>query len=165
MKKLFIAFMLLFSLSAYSKEYTEVVTVEGKNSDQLYSSAREWFAETFKSAKDVLQMDDPVAGKLIGKGMGDINVKAGMVPVTLDYEFQVKIFVKDGRYKYTIDNIATVSDGVKTNYEEFEQAKEKFKNKKKRVAYFNSILNGIDSDMKKLIASLNSKMNGDEDNW
>lgn len=165
MKKVLVAFMLVCSVSAFAKEYTEVVQVPDKNTDQLYSLAREWFAETFKSAQDVLQMDDPVAGKLIGKGMGDVNVKSGMVPVTLDYEFQVKVFVKDGRYKYLIEKIAIVSDGVRSSIEEFEQAREKFKNKKKKVAYFSSIIDSIDDDMKKLIISLNSKMKGIEDDW
>jgi hypothetical protein len=164
MKKLLLAIMLLCSITAYSKEYTEVVTVEGKTADQLYSSAREWFAETFKSAQDVLQMDDPVAGKLIGKGMGSGRHK-GMVSVPFSYEYQVKVFVKDGRYKYTIENIACVTDGVRTPYEDYEKAYEKFKNKKKKAEFFSNILNTIDSDMTKLIASLETKMNGSEDNW
>jgi len=164
MKKLLLAIMLLCSITAYSKEYSEVVTVEGKTTDQLYSSAREWFAESFKSAKDVLQMDDPIAGKLIGKGMGSGHHK-GLMSVPFDYEFQIKVFVKDGRYKYSIDNIAVVTDGVRTPYEDYEQAYEKFKSKKKKAEFFSNILNTIDSDITKLIANLNSKMKGVDDDW
>lgn len=63
---MFIVLFLPFISNA--QQYTEVVNANGKSSDQLYSTAREWFAESFKSANNVLQMDDPVAGKLIGKG-------------------------------------------------------------------------------------------------
>lgn len=165
MKRLLTCLMMLCSISAFAKEYTEVVQVPNKNADQLYSCAREWFAETFKSADKVLQMDDPVAGKLIGKGMGSLTVKSGMVPVSFNYDFTVKVFIKEGRYKYIIQDIAVISEGVRTNYEEYEAAKEKFKKKKKRVAFFNDIINSIDSDMTKITASLKAKMEATEDNW
>lgn len=156
--------MLLYSVSVFAKEYMEVVQVPDKNADQLYSLAREWFAETFKSADDVLQMDDPVAGKLIGKGMGK-GYHKGIAPIPFNYEFTVKVFVKDGKYKYMIDNIALVTNSIRTNCEDYVIAKAKFKNKKKKVAFFDNILNTIDSDMTNLIVTLNSKMKGVEDEW
>ncbi|WP_372751610.1 DUF4468 domain-containing protein [Labilibaculum sp.] len=165
MKKIIICLIMLCSLAVQAKEFTEVVEISGKNKSQLYSSAREWFAETFKSAEDVLQMDDSIAGKLIGKGMGDITVKSGMVPVSFNYDFTVKVFIKEGKYKYIIQDIAVISEGIRTNYEDYEAAKEKFKNKKKRVAFFDEILNSIDSDMTQIVVSLKTKMKGIEDDW
>jgi len=111
MKKLF--FLILFlPLFAFSQEYSEVVEVPGKNIDQLYATAREWFAETFNSANNVLQMDDPVAGKLIGKGSTHISesyIAGGIVkvPITMDWypNFTIKVSIKDGKYKCDITDI------------------------------------------------------------
>lgn len=75
------------------------------------------------------------------------TVKSGMVPVSLNYDFTMKIFLKEGRYKYIIQDVAVITNGVRTNYEEYEAAREKFKKKKKRVAFFNDIIYSIDSDM------------------
>src|SRR5687768_10177439 len=48
--------------------FSEVVKIENATKDELFTRAREWFAKTFVSAQNVLQMDDRVSGKLIGKG-------------------------------------------------------------------------------------------------
>lgn len=105
MKKLFF-FLLFIPLLTISQEYSEVVQVEGKSTDQLYSSAREWFALTFNSANDVLQMDDPVAGKLIGKGVRQVDYTGVELPTYMNMYFTLMVELKDGRYKQTI----TVND-------------------------------------------------------
>jgi hypothetical protein len=117
MKKLLFMFILM-PLFTLAQEYSEVVEVPGKSSDQLYSTAREWFAETFKSANNVLQMDDPIAGKLIGKASTKVSesyVAGGMikVPMTIDWypNFTIKVSVKDGRYKCEIIDITIKTPG------------------------------------------------------
>jgi hypothetical protein len=88
-----------------TEPFTEVVTVEGVKSDELYFRAREWFTMAFKSSKDVLQMDSKERGTLIGKGtieippgslIGPSKDAAGFVHFTLT------VYVKDGRYKYEV---------------------------------------------------------------
>jgi len=89
--------------------YTEVAYVDDSTTtkDQLYSVAREWFARTFKSSNDVLQMDDRKAGKLIGKGSFEIE----MTPyLTESYvEFTISIYVKNGKYKYEFTDFYHIS--------------------------------------------------------
>ncbi len=82
--------------------YQEIVKVDGVNKDELYVRAREWFALTFKSSKDVIQMDDKAAGKIIGKGSSEGSTKYRML--TMDYwlNYTVSITVKEGRYRYEI---------------------------------------------------------------
>lgn len=119
MKKLFF-FLLFIPLLTISQEYSEVIQVEGKSTDQLYSSAREWFALTFNSANDVLQMDDPVAGKLIGKGSIHLSESyvAGKgltaVPITLEWypSFTIKVEVREGRYKCDVTDIIVKDIGT-----------------------------------------------------
>lgn len=112
MKKIMLV-LLLFPYLSFSQSYSEVVQADGKIANDLYVAAREWFALTFNSANDVLQMEDPQAGKLIGKGFTSVNesfvVGKGLaaVPVTLDWEadFTLKIEVREGRYKYTLSDV------------------------------------------------------------
>jgi len=141
MKKL-IAVMLFLPLFTFSQEYSEVIEVPGKTADQLYSSAREWFAITFKSATDVLKMDDPVSGKLIGKGSSHITesyVMSGLikVPITLDWQpsFTIGIAIKDGKYKCDITEITIKSNvqgsgiaPVEKSFKELFDQKDNFKN-------------------------------------
>jgi len=134
MKKLFITLLMMCSLSAFCKEYTEVVEVKGKTADQLYSSAREWFAETFNSANDVLQMDDPTAGKLIGKGYTVISesyvtkVALMQIPGQIDFKlwYTVKIYIKEGRYKYEIKDFYTQFNNVSSQQIAYDNSKKPY---------------------------------------
>ena len=79
--------------------YQEVVKVDSSiTKEALYSAARSWFAITFKSAIDVLQMEDKDSGKLIGKGNTTIYVAMNNHRI----HFTVTIQVKPARYKYSI---------------------------------------------------------------
>ena len=115
MKKILSTFLFVLSLDLiYSQEnsgspitYTEVIKVDSNvSSKELYIRARTWFAETYRSAKDVIQMDDKESGILVGKGnfkytssvfMGSEGTKGWV-------RYTITISVKDGRYKYEITN-------------------------------------------------------------
>jgi hypothetical protein len=80
-------------------EFTGLVKVDSSLTQQiLYTKAKEWFANSFKSAKDVIQMDDKVAGIIVGKGNFSESKTCGIV------NFTMKVQVKDGRYKYWVSN-------------------------------------------------------------
>lgn len=91
--------------------YSGVVQVEGKTAAQLYDMALMWYNDAFKSGKDVLQITDKEGGKLMGKAVfthtieliGALNTTEGKVT------YSVKIFVKDGRYKYEISDFISES--------------------------------------------------------
>lgn len=87
-------------------EYTNVVQVNDVDQNELFSRAKEWFAISFKSAQNVLQMDDRTAGKLIGKGLISAYGVVMNKPVDAGYiDFIVEIQVKDGRFKYSFHSI------------------------------------------------------------
>lgn len=89
-----------------SFNYTGVEAVDSVPARILYSRAKLFAAENFKSAKDVIQMDDSEAGLLLMKGniipviKGALigNFEAGFV------HFTMKVQVKDGKYKYTLSD-------------------------------------------------------------
>ncbi len=126
MKKLLLllAFLPFFS---FAQEYVEVVEVPGKNTDQIYATAREWFAQTFNSANNVLQMDDPISGKLIGKGTTHVSESyvtggLGSIPITMDWypNFTIKVSIKEGKYKCEITDILIKSSMSVNNYSQIE---------------------------------------------
>lgn len=48
--------------------YNEVVQVDTIKKDELYLRSKQFFVDVFKSANDVIQMDDKDAGVVVGKG-------------------------------------------------------------------------------------------------
>tara|TARA_R110000868_G_scaffold401649_2_gene677267 strand:- start:5506 stop:6075 length:570 start_codon:yes stop_codon:yes gene_type:complete len=68
-----------------------VVLVDSTVSKEvLFGRGMTFFANTFKSAKAVIQLSDPVSGKIMGKGI--VN----------DRDVTIIIDCKDGKYRYDI---------------------------------------------------------------
>jgi hypothetical protein len=96
----------LQSVEAKPIEYIEVVSVDGLTKDQLYSAALAWFGETFKSAKNVLDVQDREAGRIVGKPLYQYEptVFIGSARIRGVVSYSVTLEVKDGRYRYIIGN-------------------------------------------------------------
>lgn len=98
--------------------FTEVVEVPNVLKDALYSRAYEWFAKSFKSAQNVIQMEDKENGKIVGKGaFGDINVTAnlGLVAIKGKVLFTISVYVKDGKYKFELTDLTHEAKGYWSN--------------------------------------------------
>ncbi len=102
--------------------YTEVVQLDSSvTKSQIYTTAREWIATTFKSAKNVIQMDDKESGKIIAKGnlqlVGIVMhslLRNGNSQCMGHMNFTLSIQAKDGRYKYILTDF--VRESVSTGY-------------------------------------------------
>lgn len=86
--------------------FTDVVKIDSISKNELYNRAKLWFATTFNSSKDVLQIEDKDSGQLVGNSLFKysptvFNASARTVG---NIKFTIKIFVKDGRYKYEFTN-------------------------------------------------------------
>ena len=92
--------------------YEGIVKVEGSSATDLYIKANEWFAMTFNSANNVIQMQDKDAGKIIGKGA--IEVEKSGYPNGV-FDFTIKFTAKEGRYRYVITDIAHDKRGSALN--------------------------------------------------
>lgn len=106
-------------------EYIEVVRLDTTyKKDMLYRNSKLFFADAFKSARDVLQYDDREEGKVIGKGNlsieGEQNILLSYVTEQWTVNFSLEIFSKDGKYRYriydfNIDNRRVTSGGNSTD--------------------------------------------------
>jgi len=85
--------------------YNKVVQVENTNKNELYLRGRAFFANTFKDAKEVIQMDDKDSGIIIGKAFSDIYITSWGNSIPIQMWFSIKIQAKDAKYKYEIYNI------------------------------------------------------------
>jgi len=105
MKKLIILLLLpLFNFA--QTEFTEVVQVDSTTKKTvLYSNSLNWFAKTFKSANNVIQMKDAETGKVIGKGILSAAPKSMGVKGDGSTWATITITSKDGKYKYEFTEI------------------------------------------------------------
>ncbi len=120
MKRLIQIFTLsLISLSLWSQNpisYSNVIESDITDTDQLFSLINEWFAMTYKSADDVLQMVDKEAKTIVGKGA----IKyVGMGMAYACYEgylrYTIRANVREGRYRIELsdfvhENLPSMSD-------------------------------------------------------
>lgn len=86
--------------------YAGVVGVDSVAANVLQSRARLFVAENFRSAKDVIQLDDADAGIVVIKGNLIPVVKVPILGRT-EYgyvHFTAKIQVKEGKYRYTFSD-------------------------------------------------------------
>jgi hypothetical protein len=85
--------------------FSKVMTVDSSlKSAELYARARAWFAVTYRSGKDVIQLEDKENGKLIGKGAIKYTsrVFVGSEGTKGWIYYTITIQIKDGRYKYEL---------------------------------------------------------------
>ena len=81
--------------------YKETIKIDDTK-DKLYLKGKEWLANTFKSAKEVIQMDDKEAGQIIGKRNMEVSIRGNYAG---HINYTIALYFKDGKYKYEIKNI------------------------------------------------------------
>lgn len=82
--------------------FQQVVQVEGATATQLHSRAKLWVASSYRSAPDVVKLDDNEQHHMVLKGMHK-EIYGGAT--TVWYNYTLTIECKDGRYRRTIDQI------------------------------------------------------------
>jgi len=109
MKKLIMTFtimvVVIFGLCGQEPlTYTEVVQVDSISQNELYNRAKLWFATIYNSSNDVIQVDNKEGGEFIGKAILKYipNIHSGNEQTKGNIKYTIKIFVKEGRYKYII---------------------------------------------------------------
>ena len=108
MKKLFLLYVLTMGTHhcIAQKEFNyptpfefSIIDTSVETKSNLYIKASEWVANRFVSAKDVIQMNDKDAGKIIAKGVIECYESAMLSSITIYVKFTLAIDVKDKKYR------------------------------------------------------------------
>ena len=76
-----------------------------KTKNQIYSDTKMFIAETWKSAKDVIQNDDKETGLILIKGVTIESVSLFMATYKYVYNYTITFKMKDNKYKIILDNV------------------------------------------------------------
>lgn len=139
--------------------YSEVVRLgDSIASNELYSRGREWFAKTYNSSQSVLQMEDEVNGKLIGKALFPVYHKAlGRTFDSGDINYTISLYFKNGRYKYEITDFIHTSNYESGSYKKTcDEMRYETRKVPKRVYDYYFVQ--LDKNMKNLIDDLKVSM-------
>jgi len=100
---------ILLAIKSFGQDYPTPFVIEKIDSakgtkDELFVKANVWVAKTFVNAKDVIQMHDKEAGKIVVKGL--INTKNFSFVIEYNYysSFLMTIDVKDNKYRYSFSD-------------------------------------------------------------
>ena len=136
--------------------YEGVITVEDVSKDILFDRLYEWFAKTYNSANNVIQLKDKESGKIIGKGVFSIVYYQRKPTIS----YTISVFVRDGRFKYVVDQISYRDiQGDSFSIENFPQS---WFGKKK---LYETINDKISIYIKGLEQSVLQETRGESDDW
>ncbi len=72
--------------------------------DQAYEMTLKWLANTFRSAKAVIEYQNKETGSIIGNGMSKMTVE-GTIPIQVDIAFTMNIDIRDERARIGFVNL------------------------------------------------------------
>lgn len=146
-------------------EYSGIVYIDSSYSkDLLFDNAERWFVDQYRSAQDVIQYKNKDQGEITGKGIIQVYWKYGgiLASTQVSVYHTVKLYFKDGRYKYVISpfNLSYYIPGdaysagttMQLTLEEFIK---RFFNRGKHTDDFYT---DLDNEVKSLIKTLNKYM-------
>jgi hypothetical protein len=91
------------SVTTQSSTIDKVVTIDGTKKNALYVKANNWMVQSFNSAKSVVQFTDKESGTISGRYLlGTVSAASEYGPARHVYA-GIKIQVKDGASKITIN--------------------------------------------------------------
>ena len=118
MKKFIITLFLSFHIFTYGQVkltidkitdkavYTEVISIDSTNVENLYNRAKFFVANSYKSSKTVTDLSDDKLHSIIIKAYMTAHFKSwGNIFEAGGFNYTLKIYCKDNRYKYEITDL------------------------------------------------------------
>ncbi len=136
-----------------------VVEVPGVSKDELYNRARHWVAQNFKSANDVLKMDDRTAGAIVLKAFDNIAVGSGIAATSVKMWFTLSIYQKEGRFKYVVE-VDEYQGDLYPSSPSYDMLKWRYKKNGKERQPHMSYYTSSERSVKSTVASLSKTMSG-----
>jgi hypothetical protein len=91
-------------------KFSTVINTDSVGKAALFSTINVWFASTYNSAQDVIQMNDPATGTIVGRGL--IPYKTGKITYACfdgHISYTISVYVKENRYKIELTNFTQIT--------------------------------------------------------
>lgn len=140
--------------------YSGIVKINGTTL-QLYQKAKTWLNNTFNDSKEVIQIDDKELGQISIRAIMPVNCTyhaLGTRTYKNDIDFQLAIYIKEGKYKYVFSNYSC-SEMQWGFTSSIDAPPHRTMGKKLANEVWTSTKEGIDSRTNALIESLKDFMN------
>lgn len=130
--------------------FTEVVPAEARTKDDLFTSSKMFFVNTYKVSQDAIQQNKE-AFSVSNKQYSIMTVKINGSDVKVKLFYTVAIMSKDNKYKYEIKNLMTKTEVSETPIEKLfdkiatEKAAQKPKTMEVLTAYYAAINAEVDT--------------------
>jgi hypothetical protein len=97
-------------LAEIQKPVEQVFEAPGHTKEQIYGAAKIWIAETFRSAKAVIEYDNEDEGTIIGNGLMQYPCRGFECLAKSDWKvrFTIRIDTKDDKFRLTFSNVNLV---------------------------------------------------------
>ncbi len=122
MKKIFlqVSLILIMGIGLQGQEalsYSKVIQTDSVGIPTLYVAIYDWFASTYNTANDVIQLADKEAGVLIGNGSMKYKYGTYITKCNDGYiKYTIKVYVKDNRYKVELTNFTHIIKPENASY-------------------------------------------------
>jgi len=108
MRKYFIAIVLAITnvnLWAQKDFKWDIITESSKTQAQLYADVKNFINRAWEAAGKNIVQEDEAKGFIFAKGNVQLSVGARLAPRMYNFEYDVKFYVKDNKYRIVIDNV------------------------------------------------------------
>ncbi len=85
--------------------FSEVIQVPDVRQDDLYRAGLDWYVKYFDAVDEVLETRDGNTEMLTGRIVENIFIGGGLYREKIDLSCTVKMYFKEGRYKYEITDL------------------------------------------------------------
>lgn len=142
-------------LAEWQSPIEQVFEAPGHSQEHIYRSAKMWIAQTFRSAKAVIEYDNEAEGTLIGNGLIAYPCKGALDCLgkpDWKVSFTLKIDTKTDRFRTTFSNVkitwpASVHNGIASPAREVPISSKKDREK------ISAALLALGSDIQKSLAN------------
>ncbi|MBY5951606.1 DUF4468 domain-containing protein [Algoriphagus marincola] len=166
-----------FPINQGEVEYQEIFEFEA-NKENLHGVALKYIGEAYKSAKNVIDVNDPISGLIIVKGVfirpyQKYWTKSNTTQTQAEIHHQLTFEIKDNRVRVTLNGMrisypGTSASSLNEFIAEFEKRSIETDNEKefKEKANLSIAINYVDSSMKAFLEGINSFFLKElEDDW
>lgn len=120
-----LALLFLSSMPTHAEEQlfsVQIVREIKADKNKIYSKSNAWIAETFRSAKAVIEHTDKDAGLIIGNGVVETRAGIGIFAATFQYVFKFKEEIKDNKFRFSFSDVKMITNGFEKPIESTNRA-------------------------------------------